>query len=391
MTVTKSMVGTNYSIMKQISVLLMLYSMVGPVLSWMPTPALLTCTRPLSLRSIKAPSRLDQFMSAKNHSIPVLHPPEAPAPLQKKSRRRSWNESFQLLKEYKEEHGDCLVPPTFPDSSLAKWVATQRQRHEKISNKHRKVLEEIGFDWKRHTSWEDMYDKLKEYRRAHGDCLVPAKWEEDPKLADWVGTQRSKRSKLSKDQVAALDEIGFDWNRRETMWMEMYRKLERFKEAHGDCHVSIKRTHDALFTGWVQRQRAMHAKGELRPDRLEMLDRMGFEWLEAAKPANASGTSHAKTSGTGSSIALDDSWLVGYVKLVAFSHEHGHCEIPSDYHEDPFLATWVRQQRDLWKNNTLKQTRKDLLDRIRFSWNPEKTLNEGGAKSDAEQGDKGST
>ena len=355
------------------SVLMMLCGMVGQGLSLrMPTPFLLASARQSSRRFIKAPTHLDNFTSTTERLFPINHSLAAPVP--QKKPRRSWNDSFQLLNEYKAAHGDCRVPPTYADFSLAQWVATQRRRHEKLSNKHRKALDEIGFEWKRQISWEEMYDKLKEYRQNHGDCLVPVKWDEDHALAHWVANQRTRRSKLSKEQTAALDEIGFDWNLHETRWMEMYRKLERFKEAHGDCRVSVKRTKDAIFTGWVHRQRAMRVKGELRPDRLEKLNRVGFEWLGAAQTKNAKIALDAKT--LDSSITSDEPWLAGYLKLVAYSREYGHCEIPSDYQEDPSLASWTRQQRQHRKNKSLKPIRKDLLDRIRFSWNPVNTRRE---------------
>ena len=38
--------------------------------------------------------------------------------------------------------------------------------------------------------WDDMYSRLKAYKEQFGDCLVPRKYEADPKLASWVETQR---------------------------------------------------------------------------------------------------------------------------------------------------------------------------------------------------------
>ena len=38
--------------------------------------------------------------------------------------------------------------------------------------------------------WDDMYNRLKAYKEQFGNCLVPRKYEADPKLATWVETQR---------------------------------------------------------------------------------------------------------------------------------------------------------------------------------------------------------
>lgn len=41
--------------------------------------------------------------------------------------------------------------------------------------------------------WEEMYQRLARYKEEHGDCLVPRKYERDPKLSTWVETQRVRR------------------------------------------------------------------------------------------------------------------------------------------------------------------------------------------------------
>jgi hypothetical protein len=41
--------------------------------------------------------------------------------------------------------------------------------------------------------WEEMYQRLVRYKEEHGECLVPRKYEADPKLSTWVETQRVSR------------------------------------------------------------------------------------------------------------------------------------------------------------------------------------------------------
>jgi hypothetical protein len=38
--------------------------------------------------------------------------------------------------------------------------------------------------------WQDMFAGLQAYKLSDGDCLVPRKYDQDPKLATWVETQR---------------------------------------------------------------------------------------------------------------------------------------------------------------------------------------------------------
>ncbi|NIN00078.1 MAG: hypothetical protein GTO24_19000, partial [candidate division Zixibacteria bacterium] len=75
-------------------------------------------------------------------------------------------------------------------------------------------LEELGFQWELiATAWEEMFSALLEYKKAHGDCNVPAKWSENPRLGRWVHKQRRdrKKSRLSTERIRRLDEVGFQW------------------------------------------------------------------------------------------------------------------------------------------------------------------------------------
>ncbi|MDB4472930.1 helicase associated domain-containing protein [bacterium] len=128
-----------------------------------------------------------------------------------------WELQFQRLKAYKEEYGDCLVPRSFEDKKLAAWAKNQRtlKRTRKLSADRIGRLDDLGFVWRQLEGvWEGQFQKLVAYKEKHGDCLVPNKWQEDSKLGNWVGTQRTlKRSgKIGADRIKRLDEIGFVWD-----------------------------------------------------------------------------------------------------------------------------------------------------------------------------------
>jgi hypothetical protein len=79
----------------------------------------------------------------------------------------------------------------------------------------------IGFDWgKEHSGsqfdkWGQRFQQLVNYKEAHGDCKVPARYSVDPPLASWVNVQRAKKRKatLSDERKAQLESIGFDWGK----------------------------------------------------------------------------------------------------------------------------------------------------------------------------------
>lgn len=46
---------------------------------------------------------------------------------------------------------------------------------------------------KKDAKWLASLDKLKQYKGAHGDCIVPRGYASDPRLASWVAEQRYER------------------------------------------------------------------------------------------------------------------------------------------------------------------------------------------------------
>ena len=48
------------------------------------------------------------------------------------------------------------------------------------------ILEEAGFVWDSHeVSWREKVQELVQYREKHGDCLVPSSYRDNPQLATW--------------------------------------------------------------------------------------------------------------------------------------------------------------------------------------------------------------
>jgi hypothetical protein len=144
---------------------------------------------------------------------------------------KQWEQMFDALQKFQAEQGHCRVPGRWPENvKLASWVATQRARKAagKLSDDRIKRLDNLGFAWRVYSdesqppgetskahdrAWEQMFAELEIYRSEHGDCKVPTQWPNNPKLANWVATQRqSKKSgKLKPERIASLNTIGFEW------------------------------------------------------------------------------------------------------------------------------------------------------------------------------------
>jgi hypothetical protein len=135
---------------------------------------------------------------------------------------QQWNMQYEQLVEFKHNNGHCMVPQKYKqDKSLGEWVTTQRSNHKnnKIRLDRKKLLDEIDFDWKvkgrniNDKLWHQQYEKLVEFKRKKGHCLVPRKYEQDRSLAEWVSTQRTfhTTNKIRLDRKELLDEIEFVW------------------------------------------------------------------------------------------------------------------------------------------------------------------------------------
>ncbi len=62
-------------------------------------------------------------------------------------------------------------------------------------------------------SWDERFDELLEYKDKHGNCHVPVRFKENQQLATWVRTQRRyyKERTIATDKKNKLENIGFIW------------------------------------------------------------------------------------------------------------------------------------------------------------------------------------
>ena len=59
-----------------------------------------------------------------------------------------------------------------------------------------------------------------------------------------------------------------------------------------------------------------------------------------------------------------------FAALVEFKHQHGDCNVPRSWRENPQLATWVGTQRHLRNACKLGEDQIRQLDDIGFNWDP---------------------
>lgn len=366
---------------------------------------------------------------------------------------QAWLQNFELLKQYKMSHGDCNVPTSYTeDYTLRDWVRKQRLEYKKVASgvhsaltqERISMLEDVGFDWENprkrkkqqdpytrpvgsntyfEERWNEMFKRLKLYKKRHGNTLVPTKYPKDKQLGNWVCAQRTNRKQFLKGSYTSpknharfelLDTIGFVWDvaqnaheqhlaaRRkgekpeeprvpevkvsadQQRWLQMFEKLKVYKGKHGHCLVPLKYKADPKLGQWVssQRQRFKYRNTHNEQqgarchyaERLKMLKEV--EFIFDASPESMKARESAQWS-----IMLD--------KLKVFYGKNSHANVPDD-HEEPSLASWVKEQRVEYDNSfegskkgsKMNDNRAKLLEKYGFT--PPKRKEED-ANEEAEQ------
>ena len=89
-------------------------------------------------------------------------------------------------------------------------------------------------------------------------------------------------------------------------------------------------------------QRDSYKKGKLSPDKIQLLESIGFIW-----------------------DVPEYEWQLKFQKLKKFNLENGHCNPSVRNHE---LGNFVLWQRQLYIKGKISQERIDLLESIGFKW-----------------------
>jgi superfamily II DNA or RNA helicase len=277
-----------------------------------------------------------------------------------------WDAYLEQLKRFKEQHGHCEVgSASEQNDDLRQWVRLQRRMNTQgtLDAGRKAKLDAAGFSWTAEVydrAWDEMYERLKKYQAQHGDADVPCQWKDDSKLAGWVRHQRHRRKKglLADEQVRLLDELRFTWEHRQPgSWDDRYQELVEFKAEHGHCDVPSGYKRKPKLAGFVNAMRGARKSGKLSAERLAKLEAVGFAWASVR-------ATNQRIDNDG----INAFWQVRFDELLRYRLEHGNCDVPARWRENPELGHWVSAQRQLRKSGRLHLERHRRLDEIGFDW-----------------------
>jgi hypothetical protein len=257
----------------------------------------------------------------------------------------NWDIMYEQLVKFRQEHGHTEVPRRNNDS-LATWCQKQRanMRQNKLSPKRRGRMEEIGFNFelqseKNQRIWNAKLQRLKEYKRKHGNCLVPSKnasnHVEDAELSIWV--LGYKRGTIPNHRIEKLEEVGSIIERgsqapskkHELAWEKSYEKLREFYEVHGHFTVPHVLENGKVnpLNSWICIQRKYYAQGQINEDRRLKLEAIDFIWDQGIEH-------HSQRK-----------WNAAFQDLTKFREEKGHTFV----RRDDGMALWRWTEKMNWK------------------------------------------
>ena len=237
-----------------------------------------------------------------------------------------------------------------------------------------------------------MFDHLVAYKKAHGHCNVPGRDKKYPRLSVWVNFQRQcfrlhYKSSLTREKVARLDSLGFDWNPLANRWDQRYRELIAFKTKYGHCQVSNSYP-GKILKKWVMTQRERYREGFITLEQVQQLEAIGFKWnwindrringvwvkarwadnppLASLKRKFADRIHYGEPAVFPEESSRAARWSAMFSLLKEYIQINGHSNVPHRYAENAFLGSWVSRNRHVFKENKLLPERKQRLESIGF-------------------------
>lgn len=273
----------------------------------------------------------------------------------------AWNERFEELKEYYNQHGHSDVPYSHADKKLSRWVTNQRQlkKQGKASMAEERVvlLDSIDFTWNPRSTWENRFSELEGFYKNHGHCNVPLNEEEHLDLGRFVAAQKRQyklrimngKGSMTDDRLAALESINFQFAlststeiyESETNWNDMYSKFKCFFYEHNHSTLSLGHP----LWQWAEMQRVAYKTWQQKKDsfmteeRIQQLNALKFVWNSD-----------------------EAQWINTYEELQNFEMHNGHVNIsPNDNGQ---LHAWLQSQLGEHLKGSLDNVKYNALERV---------------------------
>lgn len=204
--------------------------------------------------------------------------------------------------------------------------------------------------------------------------LNPKRNGEYHALAWFVDSMRKDYAagKLSKEQIAALEAIGMDWDPRETDFQWRLLLLRSYSILYGNASPPRNTRFRGIDLGtFVHSQKQMYYKGTLDPKHKKALEEVGVVFEPPKKAKKSRATSKAVGEFPDLEPWQKAQFHAKYEIAIAFRKEYGHLYIPAGFtFLDVKIGDWLNTQRRKYRMGTLHPYYVEKLNEIGIDWNP---------------------
>ena len=260
---------------------------------------------------------------------------------------KTWDERYEMLREYVEKEGNANVPKSHPE--LGRWVKKNRANYQSKNLAQAKIdkLNVVNFQWRLRDSyqtgvWSQRYEELKTYQHAHGNCNISTNKKG---LGYWIKEQRKRfrKGKMPEEQIDLLRQIDFNFGMSQQdmnqKWEARFQELVAARQPDGSFNIEPK----SELWWWITYEKRLYSEGKLSEEKTQRFEDVGFV-LGKGKTA----------------------WEIRYKELVRYRDEVGTANVNVN---EGTLGRWVQTQRQLHRQGKLTEDRATLLEGIDgFEW-----------------------
>jgi hypothetical protein len=241
-------------------------------------------------------------------------------------------------------------------------------------------------------AWEDSFQRLLKYRENHGDTLVPQRYEIDRALGAFVADTRRlyKLKRLAKPLVARLNSIGFVWALSRAQISKQQSKSvassKERKDNQKDPTAAVmaddkkSKSFSRPATEGRARPKDYWVDDDLEEEPEESAESEGEETDSEnydGKPIAKHVASDSMDDDSDSDDSVDDSaypfcgkdaWEDFFLRLSKYRENHGDTLVPRRYEIDQALSRFVFDTRRLYKLKRLAKPLVARMNSIGFVW-----------------------
>ena len=154
----------------------------------------------------------------------------------------TWSFWYGKIQQYFEKHQSSIILKE--DEDISSWATTQRREYREglLTDEKIKKLNDLEF-W----SWtpnEDRIERalkiLRDYKKEHGDLLVPSSHVVDGfPIGQWISGRRSRKEFIEPYLLAELNSLGMVWQVKDAHWLEQYQKLKKYLESNNNSYPTV--------------------------------------------------------------------------------------------------------------------------------------------------------